>query len=137
MKPCVYPSSEINAALARSYRIYLSGHLGNPEFGINYLDVTPECGFSQYDSYAADRPHFHKYNYEFNYIIKGQTKVLYIDTMEEFLIPEGGLFIIQPNQPYVTKHQPDTRVIFFKSPGGNDKELIEQTSELEKWMSEW
>lgn len=137
LEPCVFDSSEINEALHQAYRIYLSGHLEKPETVIAHLDIAPECGLSQYDTFTSDKPHCHKYNYEFNYVIAGQTKVLYLDTMEEFLVTEGGLFVVQPNQAYATKHQANTRIIFFKSPGGNDKELVDVPDELKQWLSAW
>ena len=131
----VFTVSELDHALSQSRRVYLSGHLATPQEVMPYVDIEPnEMGISQYDSFTCDKPHVHDVNHEFNYIAEGETHVLDIDRMEEHVLPKGSVFILQPGVPYVSKHTAGTKVVFFKTPGGNDKRVIEVTDAVRTWM---
>ena len=66
-------------------------------------------------------------------MICGTLKVFIIRERKEYLLKTGDLFVIQTNEPYITKAQTGTKVLFAKVPGGNDKVLTPLTQELERW----
>ncbi len=53
------------------------------------------------------------------------------------LFKTGDLFVIEPNEVYVCKVKANTCVIFSKVPGGNDKVLVKETSEINSWGEDW
>lgn len=94
-------------------------------------------GISHYRKFTADVPHLHTQALEYNYLISGSSKILILDTGEEFVFEEGSIFVIPPMTKYASKHLADTKILFFKSPGGNDKQLIEVDDKVSKWLSAW
>lgn len=47
------------------------------------------------------------------------------------------MYVVEPNMQYITKAQPGTEVLFVKSPGGNDKKLINHTNSVMSWCEDW
>lgn len=94
-------------------------------------------GISFYQQFTADLPHFHAIVTEYNYIISGSSKILLLDEHEEITLETGSLFVFPPMTKYIAKHQAGTKILFFKSPGGNDKQLIDMTKELHTWCQSW
>ena len=135
--PLIVGTEELDSALASADRVYLAGHLEVPQTLLPHIDCAPEMGVSSYRNFTADKPHVHPCNIEFNYIAKGCTKLLVLQTGEEYELGAGSTFILPPGTPYATKSRAGTRVIFFKSPGGNDKQLVEVSRELAQWLSSW
>lgn len=129
--------SELNQALQSEYRVYLCGNLCKPQ-GMKWIpDGQLEIGTSLYQTFTADKPHFHTAATEYNYVISGKTKVLLIDEGKEFTFEEGSLFVIPPNTKYASKHLGGTRILFIKCPGGNDKNLVDMTEALADWLKAW
>ena len=128
---------EIASALEDSYRVYLCGNLQNPQALKWIHDENNEVGISFYKKYTADQPHFHAKATEYNYVISGSTKLLLIDEQEEVLYDAGSIFVLPPMTKYATKHLAGTKILFFKSPGGNDKSLVQVNPALKKWMDSW
>lgn len=127
----------LELALKSANRVYLCGDLKKPQDLKWIHDENNEIGISHYKCFTADLPHFHTKATEYNYIIKGSTKILLIDEGREILFEEGSIFVLPPMTKYASKHLPNTKIIFFKSPGGNDKHLIGIDDSLEAWRKSW
>ena len=129
---------EISAALQKTYRVYLCGNLSKPQEELQWVhDEQIEIGISCYSEFTADKPHLHSEATEYNYILEGSSKFYIIDEDKELVFESGSLFIVPPNTKYATKHLEGTKILFIKSPGCNDKQLIDISSELQKWLQTW
>ena len=128
----------LNQALNKSYRVYLCGDLKKTqEIGWIY-DTKNEVGVSFYQYFTADQPHFHTTATEYNYIISGSSKILLLNEQKEVTLEAGSICVIPPMTHYASKHQAGTKILFFKSPGGNDKQLIIDIKEsLHMWLQSW
>lgn len=127
----------LRQALEKSYRVYLCGDLEKPQEMKWIHDAKNEVGISFYSRFTADQPHFHTTATEYNYIISGSSKVLLLKEQKEITLEAGSIFVFPPMTHYASKHQAGTRILFFKSPGGNDKHLIEMTESLQVWLQAW
>jgi mannose-6-phosphate isomerase-like protein (cupin superfamily) len=129
---------DIEAALAQTYRVYLCGNLERPQDELVCMpNYEVEIGISDYREFTADRPHFHTTTTEYNYVLHGTSRVYLIDSDEEHTFEEGSLFVIPPRTRYASKHVGGTRLLFFKSPGGNDKRLVDPDVALSAWLETW
>ena len=129
--------NQIQAALESTKRVYLCGKLLTPQALEHIENDGLEIGISQYKEFTADPPHFHTSNEEYNIILDGELKVYIFNEKKEYSLSKGDLFFIEPHMPYMVKAMAGTRVLFVKSPGGNDKQLIEQTAAINNWMRSW
>ncbi len=132
----IYPNKKIEEVTSIDYRQYFAGHLERPQL-IDSIDDDVEIGISNYKEFTADKPHVHPVCSEYGYIISGATKVLLLDTKEEYTLREGDLFHISKGTPYASKNKKGTKVLFIKTPSNNDKTLVEITEDLDKWMKTW
>ncbi|MDR2671358.1 MAG: cupin domain-containing protein [Oscillospiraceae bacterium] len=132
------PGDDITEALAQRHRVYLCGDLEFPQTGLPCLpDDKLEIGVSHYKTFQADTPHVHPRDMEYNYVLRGKVKIYLLDEKREYEFTEGSLFVIAPNTPYASKGYADTRVLFVKCPGGNDKQCLEADGALADWMRAW
>ena len=130
--------SEIIEALQKTYRVYLCGNLEKPQKELKWIhDEQLEIGISHYQDFTADSPHLHTDATEYNYVIKGSSKVLILAEEREYVFASGSLFVIPQNTKYASKHSADTQILFIKSPGGNDKQLIDVSPKLQTWLQSW
>jgi len=128
----------LKEALGKKYRVYLCGDLQGKQDELECIvDKQLEIGTSYYSEFTADMPHFHTKATEYNYVIKGKVKILLIDEKRELEFGEESLFVFPPNTKYAGKNQADTRIYFVKSPGGNDKKIIDVNESLKEWLSSW
>ena len=128
---------EIENGLKDSGRVYLCGDLQRSN-GVEHIKTDGyEIGISEYPEFKCDKPHYHAFNNEFNFVIAGQVKVILINEKKEYLFSAGDLFVIEPNEPYIGKNIAGTRVLFSKSPGGDDKVLVEKNEALIRWSESW
>lgn len=128
---------EVSNALKNQKRVYLCGDL-KKENPIPYVkNKEYEIGISYYEKFTAELPHLHSFNSEYNYVIEGELKIVLINEHKEFILSKGDLFVINVNEPYVTKAKRGTKVIFSKYPGGNDKKLVEISPSIKKWMKSY
>lgn len=125
-------------ALSQEYRQYLTGHLMKPQPLLKHIDDDIEVGMSYYQHFSPDVPHMHPVATEHAYVLKGQIRIRLLDGsgVEEEL-HEGDFFVIKPGTPYATKNMAGTQVLFIKSPGLNDKTLVEIDKATKKWLSSW
>lgn len=126
----------IQSALEGVSRQYLVGDLKIPQI-LNHIHSDKiEVGISKYTSCDKEKAHYHTQAYEFQYVISGYTEYLDVGTNNEFQFRKGDFFIIEPNTVYTQKIKKGTEILFFKTPPGNDKVLVEQSDNVEKWLSE-
>lgn len=130
--------TDIQDALDKGVRIYLCGNLKR-ETRSKYIHTDSyEVGISKYDEFTVEKAHLHRFNDEYNYVIKGKVKVFIFNENKEYVFGAGSMFVIEPNMPYKTKAMKGTKVIFSKVPGGDDKELTPQFEQgMENWAKSW
>lgn len=129
--------NEIEGGLIGSHRTYLCGNLQNPTKARHIHTDDYEIGISQYSEYTVEMPHYHSFNIEYNYVISGQVKVLLLNEGIEKVLKSGDLFVIQTEEPYLCKAMPNTKVIFSKVPGGNDKVTLQLNENIRRWGESW
>ena len=57
------------------------------------------------------------------------------DTELEF--KAGDFFVLRPGTPYASKNAAGTKILFVKTPGINDKTVIQVDEKTKKWLSAW
>ena len=128
---------EIDEALKDNLRVYLCGDL-KQENGLRHIPTGGyEIGISEYDGFTFEKAHYHSFNTEFNYVLEGAVKILLLSEGRELEFHKGDLFVIEVNEPYVGKSLGGTRTIFSKTPGGNDKVLVETDEAVLAWGESW
>ena len=129
----------LKKALDKHYRVYLCGDKSMIQPELEYIpDDYLEIGTSDYREFTADKPHYHKSNHEYNYVVRGCVKVVDIEKGEEYTFEEDSLFVIPPNTAYAGKNKAGTRVFFVKCPKGNDKMLVEKVPDaVAEWLKSW
>lgn len=128
---------QVRETLFKQIRVYLCGDLSEPE---NFEFVKTdglEIGVSHYDEYMVEKAHLHKWNHEYNIIRSGAVKVYIFSEHKEYEFRQDDMYVIEPGMEYVTKALKGTEVLFVKSPGGNDKELLPVTDAILSWGKEW
>ena len=130
-------AKDIVSSLENTTRQYLVGQLKLPQILSHYGDENVEIGVTSYKEYTVELPHWHTVAYEYQYMISGETKYLDLDSGEETHYFAGDFYRIEPNTKYAQKSLPNTLLLFIKTPQGNDKVNLPQTSELVKWFENW
>ena len=130
--------SSIDKALEKAVRVYMCGNLQQDE-EINFIPTSGlEIALSKYDLFTAEKPHYHSFNHEYNFVIEGEVKVFSISENKVYHLRRHDLFLVEPNQPYVSKAKAGTEVVVVKSPGGNDKVMVEGlSSSVIAWLESW
>lgn len=136
-KLSIIRGEELNGALDKKYRVYLTGRLKKPQTELKHIEDDIEVGMSYYEQFTADTPHMHPVATEHAYILEGCIRLKLLDSGEEYELKAGDFFVLPPNSPYVTKNQAGTRVFFIKSPEGNDKTPVEVDEKTKKWLESW
>lgn len=130
--------ADLDQALSKQYRQYLTGHLQRPQVHLQHIEDDIEIGISHYREFTADTPHMHPIATEHSYILQGSIKVLLLEgEPREYRFDAGDFFVLRPGIGYATKNAPDTKILFIKAPGINDKTEIPVTDELSRWLSSW
>ena len=128
----------LNEALQKEYRQYLAGKLTREQKHLKHIDDDIEVGVSLYKEFTADKPHKHPVATEHGYVLQGSVKVKLLDgSGREYQFNEGDFFVLRTNIGYATKNAKNTKILFIKSPGINDKTLVDVDTETEKWLSSW
>ena len=131
-------SEEIEKALDLEYRQYLCGKLTREQLYLNHITDDIEVGISYYKEFTADKPHLHTTATEHGYVLSGAIKVRCLDSsIVEKEFRTGDFFVIEKGTPYATKNAAGTRIFFMKSPGINDKVLVDISPEIADWLSDW
>lgn len=130
--------ADLDRALSMEYRQYLTGHLQRPQAHLQHIDDDIEIGISHYREFTADKPHMHPVATEHSYVLQGSIKILVLeDEPREYQLEAGDFFVLRPGVGYATKNAPDTKILFIKAPGINDKTLIPVSEALSQWLSSW
>ena len=131
-------NDSLNEALNKEYRQYLAGRLSREQKHLKHIDDDIEVGVSLYKEFTADKPHMHPVATEHGYVLQGSVKVKLLDgSGREYQFNEGDFFVLRTGVGYATKNAKNTKVLFIKSPGINDKTLVKIDTETEKWLSSW
>lgn len=128
---------EMRRSLQKQLRVYLCGKLSASQDFESVETDGLEFGISYYEVFTAEKAHFHKWNCEYNFVIQGSVKVYNISEQKEYEFHKDDMYVIDPDMIYITKARPGTEVIFVKSPGGNDKQLVKPTAAIEAWSRNW
>lgn len=130
----IISSSAIESSLANSDRQYLTGNLSRPQELDHLFDDELEVGISDYPEKKADAAHFHPTAREYQYVIAGSLKIMDLRDDSVVEISAGDFYAIERGTPYAQVVAAGTRVFFLKSPGVNDKTLVELTDAQAAWM---
>lgn len=137
-EPQIIRSFEIDNALEKEYRQYLTGKLTREQKNLKHIEDDIEIGISYYKEFTADKPHLHPIATEHGYILQGAIKVRCLDGSNKiYEFKTGDFFVIPTGMPCATKNAPNTKVLFIKSPGINDKTLVEADAETKEWLKHW
>ena len=129
---------ELSSALEKEYRQYLAGHLSREQKFLQHVDDDIEVGISHYREFTADKPHMHPVATEHSYVLQGSIKMRLLDgSGEEYRFDQGDFFVLRPGVGYATKNAADTKILFIKSPGVNDKTEVDVDEETRQWLSSW
>lgn len=128
----------IDKALEKEYRQYLTGKLTREQKYLPHIDDEIEVGISYYREFTADKPHKHPIATEHGYVLQGTMRMKLLDGSEnEYEFGAGDFFVVPKGVPCATKNSAETKVLFIKSPGINDKTLVESSEDLSRWLSCW
>ncbi|WP_299090930.1 cupin domain-containing protein [uncultured Metabacillus sp.] len=125
---------QIVKSLENTSRQYLVGRLSRPQ-ELDYIeDDKLEIGITSYDEYISESPHYHTQAYEYQFIVKGMTEYIDVETGEVYTFKQGDFYVTPPGIKYAQRSQPGTEIFFVKTPPGNDKQVIETTDEIKEWL---
>ena len=129
---------QLEQALEKEYRQYLTGHLQRPHPHLQHIEDDIEVGISHYKEFTADKPHVHPVATEHGYVLEGSLRLLLLDGSDrEAQFNAGDFFVLQPGVGYATKNAAGTKILFIKSPGINDKQELPLTEKVTTWLSAW
>lgn len=130
----VLPGAGIEAALTVNPRQYLVGDLARPQELANPTVGATEIGIVDYAEVSLEPPHFHPENGEFIYVLAGRILMWDLEADVVHTLNAGDFLAMAPGHPHAQKSAAGTRLLFVKSPGGNDKTLLELTPEILAWQ---
>lgn len=132
----VVRGADIEASLASAPSQYLAGVLGRHQEleHLPYGDV--EVGLASYDESAADQPHLHPIQREYQYVLSGRVLLRDLDAGTTHDLSTGDFYVVDPGVGHAQKQEAGTRILFFKHPAGNDKVIIAPDAELAAWLAD-
>lgn len=130
-------NENIEKSLQGNTRQYLVGQLKLPQELEHIDDQNIEIGITDYNEYFIEQPHWHKVAYEYQYVISGETKYLNLTDNSEHYYKKGDFFRIDPHTTYAQKSVSGTRILFIKTPPGNDKISVKANEGTTKWLIKW
>lgn len=133
-KICSISNEQIQHSLENNTRQYLVGKLSLPQVLNHIEDDKLEIGITSYTDFHSESPHYHTQAYEYQYIIKGTTEYMDIETGQEYTFQQGDFYVTPPGIKYAQRSQPGTEILFIKAPPGNDKQIIETTDKVKEWL---
>ncbi len=127
-------ADDITKALKGTTRQYLVGLLQRPQKLAHINDGKIEIGITRYEKDATEQPHSHKQAFEYQYVIRGKTAYLDVETSAETEFAEGDFYMIKPGTVYAQKSIAGTEILFIKMPPGNDKMPAAATPAVANWF---
>ncbi|MCT9852031.1 cupin domain-containing protein [Priestia megaterium] len=131
---CSISNEKIQHSLENNTRQYLVGKLSLPQVLNHIEDDKLEIGITSYADFHSESPHYHTQAYEYQYIVKGSTEYMDVETGQEYTFHQGDFYVTPPGIKYAQRSQPGTEILFIKTPPGNDKQIIEATNEVKEWL---
>lgn len=126
-------ASSLDEALSGTTRQYLAGRLQKPQ-SLQHIDTDLlEIGLTRYTQDTIENPHYHRVAHEFQYVTRGFTVYLDVETSREYRFSTGDFYLIEPGVQYAQKSKAGTEILFIKLPPGNDKVDLPVTPELRAW----
>jgi len=133
-KICSISKEQIQHSLENNTRQYLVGKLSLPQVLNHIEDDKLEIGITSYTDFHSESPHYHTQAYEYQYIVKGITEYMDVETGQEYTFHQGDFYVTPPGIKYAQRSQPGTEILFIKTPPGNDKQIIETTDKVKEWL---
>ena len=133
------PATTIDAVLGSAGRVYLTGHLERPQASfphISTLASAVELGITRHDVPAAEQPHLHERNTDIMVVQRGSYAVRILSTGASRVMGAGDVCVLEPNVPHVCVASAGSQVMFFKTPGGNDKVPVELDPPSAAWVEQ-
>lgn len=132
----IIKNSEIVDSLFDNSRQYLVGDLKKPQ-NLNFIfDKNIEIGIAAYSDFQSELPHTHTDTFEYHFILSGHTFYLNIETNDKYEFKKGDFFLIKPGFKYAQKSKKGTKILFIKTPSGNDKIDLPSNNEIESWLKD-
>ena len=129
-------STDIESSLAAETRQYLAGSLSKPQ-PLRYVhDDGIEVGISSYTHATWEEAHSHTVAREFQYVLNGMTEYRDLATDEVLRFGKGDFYVIDPGTRYIQRIKQNTRILFIKHPGGNDKVPESVSPDVLHWAKE-
>ncbi|KAB2332611.1 cupin [Bacillus mesophilum] len=125
----------LDNVLQYNERQYLVGNLKIPQMLQHIHDNNIEVGISHYKKFTADKPHIHIEVTEYQMILQGYSEIKDMLTEEIIELHEGDFYIVNKETPYAQKSKEDTKILFFKYPSINDKQIIEIDQSTQSWLN--
>lgn len=129
-------SKEIAKALEETSRQYFVGNLARPQTLPFIRDDRLEMGISRYKDYAYEKAHRHELATEYQYVIRGWTQYIDVDTKTTYEFRMGDFYVIMPGTLYAQRIKAGTEILFIKTPSINDKEVVETDGSIHAWLEE-
>jgi 8-oxo-dGTP diphosphatase len=129
-------AAAIEASLGGQTRQYLAGALKQPQALTHVHDADIEVGISDYVESGFEPAHCHARAKEYQYVLRGMTEYQDLDTGDVYRFRAGDFYVIYPGTAYVQRIKRDTRILFFKYPAGNDKQIVPMTEAIDAWARE-
>lgn len=123
----------LDMSLAGATRQYLVGKLARPQ-SLNHIDDGDiEFGISNYKEAVSEDAHSHSRAKEYQFVLKGMTEYLDLDSGAVHRFATGDFYVIYPGTRYIQRIKQDTRILFAKIPAGNDKVAENAPEEVLEW----
>ena len=130
----VIKNEDIRLSLEDKTRQYFAGNLKKTQILDFIKNDEVEIGITSYKTHSREIPHRHTIAIEYQYVINGRTQYMDLDTEEIYDFSRGDFFAIYPGTTYAQKSKPNTEILFIKVPSINDKEPIEITENVRRWL---
>lgn len=127
-------SADILSALKDTTRQYFVGNLSKPQKILFIKDERLEIGISSYPDFKSEPTHVHSIATEYQYMIKGWTEYMDVETGKVYEFKTGDFYAIEPGTAYSQKVKAGTNILFIKVPSINDKQLVKISDEQLKWL---
>lgn len=125
----------LDNVLQHNERQYLVGNLKVPQMLQHIHDNNVEVGISHYKQFTADKAHIHREVTEYQMILQGYSEIKNLLTEEVIELHEGDFYIVNKETPYAQKSAVNTKILFFKYPSMNDKQIIGIDKATERWLN--
>ncbi len=114
-------SQEVKDAFRESRRQYFVGNLKKAQKLNHVSHKQVEIGLTRMSAGQKERPHYHKLQWEFVYMLKGVFLCVDECTGQQYRFEEGDFFAIESRTCYTQEALTDCLLYFVKCPAVDDK----------------